>query len=136
MSPMCCMSTEIEILPRRNQQANMVERVAVVAKLSEEADLMKACRMIMEKVCGILGFFASFSFVILQIVGDAKINENMSNFNLVEQRRGKRLNCAGDDMHRTPMGMGMSFGGPPSCMGPYSASLGALVRTLSFGQRE
>ena len=99
--------TEIEILPRRNQQANMIERVAVVAKLSEEADLMKACRMIMEKVCGVLSIRVEFTRV--QIVNDAKVNENMSNFNLIEQRRGKRPSGIGDDMRRTPMSMAMGY---------------------------
>ena len=67
-------------------------------------------------------------FVGVQIVTDAKVNENMSNFNLVEQRRGKRPPSGiGDDMRRTPMSMGMGYGAPPACLGPYSTALNVSV---------
>ena len=35
----------------------MIERIVVVAKLNEDGDLMKACRMVMEKVCSVLTCF-------------------------------------------------------------------------------
>lgn len=113
----------------------MTERIVVVAKAHAESDLLRACEMIMEKVhC-----FACLNvqaFLTLQVAGDPNVNEDMSNFNLTDQRSNMRLSGAGGELGLAPMGMSgvqVGSGTPyPGMSGePVSCSLSHSPKVIS-----